>query len=75
MRITKYIKEHKKITPRRMLKIMITVLTIYGGVSLVKDCNTLIKNLNNEANNDYGIEYIEVPEEDLIVSTDNYKDI
>lgn len=76
MRITKYINEHKKITPRRMLKIMITVLTIYGGVSLVKDCNTLIKNLNNEANNDYGIEYIEVPEEDLIVSTDNnYKDI
>lgn len=75
-RITKYINEHKKITPRRMLKIMITVLTIYGGVSLVKDCNTLIKNLNNEANNDYGIEYIEVPDDDLMLSTDNsYKDI
>ena len=34
-RVQKYINEHKEITPRRMFKIIITVLTIYGGVSLI----------------------------------------
>ena len=37
-RVQKYIDEHKKITPRRMFKIIVTVLTIYGGVSLIQDC-------------------------------------
>lgn len=37
-RVQKYINEHKEITPRRMFKIIITVLTIYGGVSLIQDC-------------------------------------
>ena len=37
-RIQKYIDEHKKITPRRMFKIIVTILTIYGGVSLIQDC-------------------------------------
>ena len=34
-RVQKYINEHKEITPRRMFKIIITVLTIYGGASLI----------------------------------------
>ena len=37
-RVQKYINEHKEITPRRMFKIIITVLTIYGGASLIQDC-------------------------------------
>ena len=46
-KIQKYINEHKKITPRRMLKITVTVLAIYGGVSMVQDCKSLIKSLQN----------------------------
>lgn len=46
-KIQKYINEHKKITPRRMLKITVTVLSIYGGVSMVQDCKSLIKSLQN----------------------------
>ena len=34
-RVQKYINEHKEITPRMMFKIIITVLTIYGGASLI----------------------------------------
>lgn len=44
-KVQKYIDEHKKITPRRMLKITVTVLAIYGGVSMVQDCKHMIKSL------------------------------
>jgi len=37
-KVQKYIDEHKKITPRRMLKITVAVLTMYGGVSMIQDC-------------------------------------
>jgi len=30
-----------------MLKITVTVLAIYGGVSMVQDCKSLIKSLQN----------------------------
>lgn len=41
-RIQKYIDDNKKITPKKMLQILIAVLTIYGGVSLVQDCKSVI---------------------------------
>lgn len=44
-KVQKYIDEHKKITPRRMLKITIAVLAMYGGVSMIHDCKQMIKSL------------------------------
>lgn len=47
-KVQKYIDEHKKITPRRMLKIVISVLTLYGGVSMVQDCKNLLRMLEHD---------------------------
>ena len=66
-RVQKYINEHKEITPRRMFKIIITVLTIYGGVSLIQDCKHGIQMIqqsfkqSEEVSNDSV--YIESPDD------------
>ncbi len=61
-KVQKYIDEHKKITPRRMLKITIAVLTMYGGVSMVQDCKQMIKSLQGNVET-YEQKVEDVPEE------------
>lgn len=46
-RIQKYINDNKQITPKKMLQILIAVLTIYGGVSLVQDCKSVINKVRH----------------------------
>lgn len=49
-RIQKYIDEHKKITPKRLFKITVAVLTIYGGISMVQDCKSMLNSIQNNIN-------------------------
>lgn len=50
-RVQKYIDEHKKLTPQRLLKIIITILAIYGSVSLVNDCRSLVNSIQHNIDN------------------------
>lgn len=85
-RVQKYLVSHKEITPRVMLKIIVTVLAIYGGVSLVKDCKQTIQSLQHSfdeqvlasndsviINSDTIVTFEEVMINELVKDTKNIK--
>lgn len=72
-RVQKYINENKKITPKKMLQILIAVLTIYGGVSLVQDCKSVINKVNHNIEMSDSIIEEPIPAE-LLQDLDDFAD-
>lgn len=70
-RIQKYINDNKQITPKKMLQILIAVLTIYGGVSLVQDCKSVINKINHNIEMNDSIIEDPIPTE-ILQDLDNF---
>lgn len=74
-RIQKYIDDNKKITPKKMLQILIAVLTIYGGVSLVQDCKSVINKVKGNIEMNDSIIEEPIPTEWLEDDFDNNQQV